>query len=92
MNRTVTFELPEEIAARADAAGLLDGERLTRLIESELRAERERRERREQALRELQRISDRMKDIDGGLTMEEINEEVQAARAERRQRQHETGS
>jgi hypothetical protein len=71
--------LPDELAQRARDAGLLTPQALERLLNEALR--------RKQAADSLLSIADRV--AAGGIppmSMEEINAEVKAARAERKQR------
>lgn len=75
----IQIELPEATAQAAQEAGLLTPEALARLLNDALR--------RRQAADALLSIADRV--VSAGiapLSMEEINAEVKAARAERRKR------
>ena len=76
---TIQIELPEATAQAARAAGLLTPQALDRLLTDALR--------RQEAADSLLSIADRVADAGiAPMSMEEINAEVKAARAERRQR------
>jgi hypothetical protein len=76
---TIQIELPEATAQAARAAGLLTPEALDRLLIDALK--------RQQAADSLLSIADRVADAGiAPMSMDEINAEVKAARAERRQR------
>jgi hypothetical protein len=76
---TIQIELPESTAQAARAAGLLTSEALDRLLMEAIR--------RRQAADELLTIADRVAAAGiEPMSMEEINAEVKAARAERHQR------
>lgn len=76
---TIQIELPESTAQAARAAGLLTSEALDRLLVEAIR--------RRQAADELLAIADRVAAAGiEPMSMEEINAEVKAARAERHQR------
>jgi predicted proteasome-type protease len=76
-NLTVT--LPDELAERAQQAGLLSSQAIQRLLEEAVRR---------QAGRKLLEIAKRVQEADiPPMTMDEINAEVKAVRAERRARQ-----
>ena len=76
---TIQIELPEATAQAARAAGLLTPQALDRLLTDALR--------RQEAADSLLSIADRVADAGiEPMSMEEINAEVKAARAERRQR------
>lgn len=75
---TIQIELPEATAQAARAAGLLTPQALERLLNDALK--------RQEAADSLLSIADRV--VAAGIepmSMEEINAEVKAARAERRQ-------
>ena len=77
---TIQIELPEATAQAARAAGLLTPQALARLLDEALK--------RRQAADALLSIADRVADAGiPPMSMEEINAEVKAARAERRARQ-----
>lgn len=76
---TIQIELPDATANAARDAGLLTPQALERLINDALR--------RKQAADSLLSIADRVADAGiPPMSMEEINAEVKAARAERKQR------
>lgn len=76
---TIQIELPESTAQAARAAGLLTSEALDRLLVEAIR--------RRQAADALLAIADRVAAAGiEPMSMEEINAEVKAARAERHQR------
>jgi hypothetical protein len=76
---TIQIELPDATAAAARDAGLLTPQGLERLINDALR--------RKQAADSLLSIADRVAAAGiPPMSMEEINAEVKAARAERKQR------
>ncbi|MHB8746295.1 MAG: hypothetical protein ACYC7I_07160 [Gammaproteobacteria bacterium] len=75
----IQIDLPEATAQAAQEAGLLTPEALARLLNDALR--------RRQAAEALLSIADRVATAGiAPLSMEEINAEVKAARAERRKR------
>lgn len=77
---TIQIELPDATAQAARAAGLLDPQALARLLNDALK--------RRQAADALLSIADRVKAAGiPPMTMEEINAEVKADRAERRAQQ-----
>jgi hypothetical protein len=77
---TIQIELPEATAQAARAAGLLTPQALARLLDEALK--------RRQAADALLSIADRVAAAAiPPMSMEEINAEVKAARAERRARQ-----
>ncbi|MBK6865442.1 MAG: hypothetical protein IPG91_18980 [Ideonella sp.] len=76
---TIQIELPEATAKAARDAGLLTPQALERLLTDALK--------RQQAADSLLAIADRVAAAGiGPMSMEEINAEVKAARAERRHR------
>ena len=76
---TLTIELPDATAQAARVAGLLTPQALDRLLNEALR--------RKQAADSLLSIADRVAAAGiAPMSMEEINAEVKAARAERKQR------
>ena len=76
---TLTIELPDATAQAARVAGLLTPQALDRLLNEALR--------RKQAANSLLSIADRVAAAGiAPMSMEEINAEVKAARAERKQR------
>ena len=76
---TIQIELPEATAQAARAAGLLTPEALEQLLTDALK--------RRKAADSLLAIADRVAAAGiAPMTMDEINAEVQAARAERRER------
>ena len=77
---TVQVTLPDELAQQAKAAGLLTPEAMERLLAEALRRRR--------AVDELLKVADRVQAAGiPPMSMEEINAEVKAARAERRKRE-----
>jgi len=81
MSIIVQLDLTESVAAKAGAKGLLDPQNLTRLIEREVEAESARRDFFEM-VRELRALPGEP------MTMEEIQAEVDAVRAERAAREN----
>jgi hypothetical protein len=81
MSITIKLDLPEEVAAAARAKGLLEPQNLTRLIEREVEAESTRQDFFEM-VRELRTLPGEP------MTMEEIQAEVDAVRAERAAREN----
>jgi hypothetical protein len=76
----VQLDLPEELIREARAFGLLETKRLTALLAEEVRRRR--------AGLELKEMLDKVRSAPGEpMTMEEINAEIKAARAERRARE-----
>ena len=80
MSITVELDLSETLAAKAKAKGLLEPATVTRLIERELELE--------EPLRAYREMVEQMRAYpdDEPMTMDEIQAEVNAVRAERRQR------
>jgi hypothetical protein len=77
---TIQIELPDATAQAARAAGLLTSQALARLLNEALK--------RRQAADALLSIADRVAEAGiAPMSMDEINAEVKAARAERRARQ-----
>ena len=75
---TVQIELPDALAQEAQRAGLLTPEAIERMVRVAIRR---------RALDELRGAMDRMAAVKGPvMTPEEIQEEIRAARAERRAR------
>ena len=75
----LTLSLPDDLAREAEEAGLLAPEVLEQLLREAVRR---------RALAELKQAMDRMAAVEGPvLTPEEIQEEIRAARAERRARE-----
>jgi hypothetical protein len=75
MDRDITLKLPEELAARAQAAGILTDEQIASLIEAEL----DRRQRRESLFADLETLHN----LEPRLTPEEIEAEMKAFKQER---------
>lgn len=76
---TIQIDLPDATAQAAQAAGLLTSQTLERLLSEELC--------RRQAATRLLEIAERVAEAGiAPMSMEEINAEVKAARAERRRR------
>jgi hypothetical protein len=73
---TITLDLPDELAREAEAAGLLTPEAVTRLLRAEI------------GRRKHQRLHKLMDALAAGdeppLSTDEVNAEIEAARAERR--------
>jgi len=75
----LTVTLPDDLAREAGTAGLLAPDALERLLRDAVR---------QRAIEELKQAMDRMAAVDGPvMTPEEIQEEIRAARAERRARE-----
>ena len=75
----VQIELPDSLAREATQAGLLTAEVIEKLLREAIRR---------QALDELNSAMDRMTAVEGAaMTPAEIQEEINAARAERRARE-----
>jgi hypothetical protein len=79
MSITIKLDLPDAVAARATAKGLLDPAKVTRLIERELELEEPLRACREM-IAQMRACPD-----DEPMTMDEIQAEVNAVRAQHRQ-------
>ena len=79
MSITVQLDLSESVAARARARGLLDPAKVTRLIERELELE--------EPLRAYREMVEQMRACPDNepMTMDEIQAEVNAVRADPRQ-------
>jgi len=72
---TITFELPEDVAVKAKAAGLLQAGRMAQLLEQELKRE---------AVQQFADYSRQFREAGGiQLSEEEVMAEVKAMRAER---------
>jgi hypothetical protein len=73
---TITLDLPDELAREAEAAGLLTPEAVTQLLRAEI------------GRRKHQRLHELMDALAAGdeppLSNDEVNAEIEAARAERR--------
>ena len=84
MSITVQLDLSESVAAEARAKGLLDPQKLTRLVEREVELD--------QPMREFREMVEQMRAYpdDEPMTMDEIQAIVNEVRAERRQ-QRESG-
>jgi hypothetical protein len=81
MSVTIQLDLPPSVAAEAKARGLLEPEKVARLIERELNLAEPQRAYREM-VEKLRACPD-----DEPMTMDEIQAEVNAVRAERRARE-----
>ncbi len=80
MSTTIQLDLPEDVLRDARTFGLLESGRMTALLAEEVRRRR--------AGQELKSMLDQVRSAPGEPpTMEEINAEVKAARAERRGRE-----
>ncbi len=79
MSITVQLDLPEEVAAKARAKGLLDPQELARLIQREMVSE--------SAIKSYREMVESMRAYpDEPMTMDEIQVEVEAVRSERNAR------
>lgn len=75
----LTVTLPDDLAREAGTAGLLAPDALERLLRDAVR---------QRAIEELRQAMSRMAAVEGPvMTPEEIQEEIRAARAERRARE-----
>ena len=75
----IKLSLPDSLAKEAQAAGLLTPEAIEKLVREAIRR---------RALVELKEAMERMAAVEGPvMTPEEIEEEIKAARAERRARE-----
>jgi uncharacterized short protein YbdD (DUF466 family) len=84
MSVTVQLDLPEDVAAKARAEGLLEPKKLEQLIKDEMVSPA--------ALKDYRDMVEQMRAYpDEPMTMDEIQAEVRAVRAERRSRR-ESGS
>jgi hypothetical protein len=80
MSITIQLDLPEELVRDARNFGLLEAKRMTAMLAEEVRRRR--------AGLELEEMLDKVRSAPGEpMTMEEINAEIKAARAERRARE-----
>lgn len=80
MSITVQLDLPEEVIREARSFGLLETKRMTAMLAEEVGRRR--------AGLELKQMLDKVRSAPGEpMTMEEINAEIKAARAERRARE-----
>lgn len=80
MSITIELDLPEDVAAKARAKGLLDPQGLARLIQREMVSD--------SALKNYREMVESMRAYPDNepMTMDEIQAEVDAVRAERRSR------
>ena len=79
MSITVKLDLPDSVAAEAKAKGLLDPQALARLVEREVELDK--------PIGEFREMLERMRAYpDEPMTMDDIQAEVNAVRAERRAR------
>ena len=79
MSITIELDLPEDVAAKARARGLLDPQELARLIQREMVSD--------SALKNYREMVESLRAYpDEPMTMDEIQAEVDAVRAERRSR------
>ncbi|MCL5097589.1 MAG: hypothetical protein M1608_08685 [Candidatus Omnitrophica bacterium] len=79
MSITVQLDLPEAVAAEAKAKGLLDPQRLTRLVEREVELDK--------PMRDFREMVEQMRAYpDEPMTMDEIQGVVNQVRAEPRAR------
>jgi hypothetical protein len=80
MSITIELDLPDEMIERARSFGLLEKKRMAEMLTEEVR--------RRGAGQELKKMLEEIRSVPGGpMTMEEINAEIKAARAERRARE-----
>jgi hypothetical protein len=80
MSVTIQLDLPDALVKEARKSGLLESERLGELLHEELRRER--------ARKDLGRTLQELHSLPGDcLATEEIQAEIHAVRAERRQRE-----
>lgn len=80
MSVTIQLDLPEEVIRDARMFGLLETKRMTAMLAEEVRRHR--------AGRELKVMLDQIRSAPGEpMTMQEINAEIKAARAERHARE-----
>jgi hypothetical protein len=80
MSVTIRLDLPEALVQKARQMGLLDSQRLAEMLADEVR--------RRTAGQELSKVLDEIRSVPGQpLTMDEINAEIRAARAERHARE-----
>ena len=80
MSITIQLDLPEALAREAKATGLLESESMADLLTTELR--------RRKAAAELNKVLDEIRAQPGEpMSMEQIQAEVDAVRAERRARE-----
>ena len=80
MSVTIQLDLPEELIRQARKLGLLENQRMAELLADEVR--------RRNAGQELKRALDEIRSAPGEpLTLDEINAEIKACRAERRARE-----
>lgn len=79
MSVTIELDLPEGLIQQARQMGLLDNRRVGELLAEEVR--------RRTAGQELKKVLDEIRSLPGeALTMDEIQGEIKASRAERRAR------
>lgn len=78
MSVNVTIELSEELAQKAEAAGILTPKRIAELVEREV-------ERQERANRFFETV-DKLVDLKPSLTQDEIQAEIEAYRREKAER------
>ena len=80
MSVTIELELPEGLVQQAREMGLLDNRRVAAMLADEVR--------RRTAGHKLRKVLDEIRSAPGQpLSMDEINAEIRAARAERRARE-----
>ena len=80
MSITIRLDLPEALAREARAKGLLESQSMTELLSAELR--------RRKAAAELDQVLNEIRSQPGEpMSMEDVQAEVDAARAERRARE-----
>jgi hypothetical protein len=79
MSITVQLDLPDSLAAEAKAKGLLEPQRLTQMVEREMKLEK--------PIQEFREMVEQMRKYpDEPMTMDEIQTVVNEVRAERRAR------
>ena len=80
MSVTIQLDLPDEMIAQARTFGLLENKRMAEMLTEEVR--------RRSAGQELKKMLEEIRSLPGApMTMDEINAEVKAARAERHARE-----
>ena len=73
----VLLKLPEDLVERATQAGMLTNERMAAIIEVELK--------RQSHIRRFKETVEQLRDLQPPMTQEEIEEELEAYRAEKRE-------
>jgi hypothetical protein len=78
----ITLTLPEELAERLRAAGLLDSERIARWIEQRLDLEQQ------SHIQNLLNMAEQIDQVEPKLTLEEIEAEIEVGRQEHYDKRH----